>query len=79
MDGGIPKNLEVGGIYDFFVILGCRGLGKVLGFFHFLGPSSCILNLSRSLYCNSVEVSKFYIVSLNRNIQSIFSCALECK
>ena len=38
VDGGFPKNLEVGGDYDSFVILGCRGLGrggKVLGFFHF--------------------------------------------
>ena len=35
MDGGIPKNLEVGGIYDFFVILGCRGAGKFWDFFNF--------------------------------------------
>ena len=28
MDGGVPKNLEVGGGYDFFVILGCRGWGR---------------------------------------------------
>ena len=35
MEGGVPKNLEVGGGYDFFVILWCRG-GGGFGFFSFL-------------------------------------------
>ena len=35
MDGGIPKNREVGGIYDFFVILGRRGWGRFWDFFNF--------------------------------------------
>ena len=35
VDGGIPKNREVGGIYDFFVILGCRGWGRFWDFFNF--------------------------------------------
>ena len=34
MDAGVPKNLEVGGGYDFFVILACRrwGGGSFWGF-----------------------------------------------
>ena len=35
MDGGVPKKLEVGGGYDFFVILWCRG-GGGFGIFSFL-------------------------------------------
>ena len=38
MDGGVPKNLELGGGYDFFVILGYRGLvgrGRLWGIFIF--------------------------------------------
>ena len=36
MDGGIPKNLEVGGIYEFFVILGgVGGWGRFWDFFTF--------------------------------------------
>ena len=35
MDGGIPKNLEVGGGYDFRVILGYRQRGRFWGFFVF--------------------------------------------
>ena len=37
MDGGVPKNREVGGGYDFFVGLGGGGGG--LGFFFFFWPS----------------------------------------
>ena len=32
MDGGIPKNLEVGGGYEFFVFLGYRQRGRFWGF-----------------------------------------------
>ena len=36
MDAGVPKNLEVGGGYDFFVIFTCRGWGgSFWGFFIF--------------------------------------------
>ena len=37
MDGGVPKNLEVGGGYDFFVILCCtEGGWGGFGSFSFL-------------------------------------------
>ena len=55
MDGGVPKNLEVGGGYDFFVA------GRFWGFFIFH-------DLPHDYFFNSVKVLKFFIVRLNRNI-----------